>query len=71
VVFPTLKLLYRLPAEERLDTGGLLSALGTGADGTSLLDAFVIESTSRLSQILWRWAPPTWTGELRRGAPTA
>jgi Plasmid pRiA4b ORF-3-like protein len=52
VVFPVLKLLYRLPGEERLDTGGLLSALGTGAGGTSLLDAFVVESTTRLLQIL-------------------
>jgi hypothetical protein len=53
VVFPVLKLLYRLPDEEWLDTGGLLSSLGLGgAPGTSLLDVFVIESTTGLLKIL-------------------
>jgi hypothetical protein len=31
VVFPVLKLLYRLPDEERLDTGSLMSSLGADA----------------------------------------
>jgi Plasmid pRiA4b ORF-3-like protein len=53
VVFPVLKLLYRLPDEEWLDTGGLLSSLGLGGPpDTSLLDVFVIESTTRLLKIL-------------------
>jgi len=53
VVFPVLKLLYRLPSEEWLDTGGLLSSLGlSGPPGTSFLDVFVIESTTRLLKIL-------------------
>ena len=53
VVFPVLKLLYRLPAEEWLDTGGVLSSLGfAGPPDTSLLDVFVIESTTRLVKIL-------------------
>lgn len=54
VVFPVLKLLYRLPGEEWLDTGGLLSSLGAGAggSGTPLLAVFVIESTARLLKIL-------------------
>jgi hypothetical protein len=54
IVFPALKLLYRLPGEEWLDVGTLVSSLGTGASqpDTSLLDAFVIESTTRLLKIL-------------------
>jgi Plasmid pRiA4b ORF-3-like protein len=53
VVFPVLKLLYRLPAEEWLDTGGLLSSLGFARPpDTSLVDVFVIESTTRLLKIL-------------------
>jgi hypothetical protein len=54
VVFPVIKLLYRLPDEEWLGTGGLLSSLGagTGQADTSFLDAFVIESTTRLLKIL-------------------
>jgi hypothetical protein len=53
VVFPTLKLLYRMiPNEEWLDVAALMSSLGAAADGTALLDAFVIESTTRLLKIL-------------------
>jgi len=54
VVFPVLKLLYRLPGEEWLDTGGLLTSLGSGAGqpDTSILDVFVLESTARLLTIL-------------------
>ncbi len=53
VVFPVLKLLYRLHNEEWLDTGGLLSSLGLGGPpDTSFLDVFVIESTTRLVKIL-------------------
>jgi Plasmid pRiA4b ORF-3-like protein len=53
VVFPVLKLLYRLADEEWLDTGGLLSSLGLGGPAdTSFLDVFVIESTARLLKIL-------------------
>jgi hypothetical protein len=54
IVFPVLKLLYRLPGEERLDTGTLMSALGSGAGEAdmSFRDAFVIESTTRLLKIL-------------------
>lgn len=49
-----LALLYRLPDEEWLDTGGLLSSLGSGAGqpDSSLLDVFVIASTARLLTIL-------------------
>jgi hypothetical protein len=71
VVFPVLKLLYRLPDEEWLDTGGLLSSLGLGGPpDTSLLDVFVIESTTRLLKILSTSAQPMWTGEPRGGTPT-
>ena len=52
VVFPTLKLLYRIPNEAWLDAAALMSSLGAGGDGTALLDAFVIESTVRLLKIL-------------------
>ena len=53
VVFPVLKLLYRLPDDEWLDTAGLLSSLGLGgAPHASFLDVFVIESTTRLMKIL-------------------
>jgi hypothetical protein len=54
VVFPVIKLLYRLPDEEWLGVGGLLSSLGagTGRADPSFLDAFVIESTTRLLKIL-------------------
>jgi hypothetical protein len=53
LVFPILKILYRLPDQEWLDTGGLLSSLGLGGPpDTPLLDAFVIESTTRLLKIL-------------------
>jgi hypothetical protein len=53
VVFPVLKLLYRLPDEEWLDADGLLSSLGSGAapPDTSLLDVFVMESTAQLVNI--------------------
>jgi len=34
VVFPVLKLLYRLPGEQWLDTGSLMSSLGADADGS-------------------------------------
>ena len=52
VVFPVLKLLYRLPNEEWLDTGSLMSSVGARSGGTSFLDVFVIESTTRLLKIL-------------------
>jgi Plasmid pRiA4b ORF-3-like protein len=53
VVFPVLKLLYRLPDDEWLDTAGLLSSLGLGGPPhASFLDVFVIESTTRLMKIL-------------------
>jgi hypothetical protein len=53
VVFPVLKLLYRLPNEEWLDSGSLMSSLGLGGQpGTSFLDVFVMESTTRLLKIL-------------------
>jgi hypothetical protein len=56
VVLPVIKILYRCPNEEWLDTGSLMSAFdaGTGAGqlGASLHDAFVIESTTRLLKIL-------------------
>jgi hypothetical protein len=54
IVFPVLRLLYRVPDEDWLDTGGLLSSLGSGAGqpDTSFLDVFVIESTARLLKIL-------------------
>ncbi len=54
VVFPLLKLLYRLPDEEWLDTGCLMSSLGAdaGESGTSIGDVFIIESTARLMRIL-------------------
>ena len=47
------KLLYRLPDEDWLDTGGLLSSLGlSGRPETSILDVFVIETTTQLLKIL-------------------
>jgi hypothetical protein len=54
VVFPVLKLLYRLAGEEWLDTGSLMSSPGAdaGGSGTPLRDVFVIESTARLMNIL-------------------
>ena len=56
IVFPILEILYRLPNEEWLDSGSLMSAFdagdGSGRVGASLLDIFVIESTTRLLQIL-------------------
>jgi hypothetical protein len=52
VVFPVLKVLYRLPNEEWLDTGILMSLVGARSGGTSFLDVFVIESTTRLLKIL-------------------
>ena len=54
VVFPVLKLLYRLPDEEWLDTGSLMSSLGAdaGESGTSIWDVFIIESTARLMKTL-------------------
>jgi hypothetical protein len=54
VVFPVLKLLYRLPDEERLDTGSLMSSLGAdaGGSGAPIGDVFIIESTARLMKIL-------------------
>lgn len=54
VVFPVLKLLYRLPDEERLDTGSLMSSLGAdaGGSGAPIEDVFIIESTARLMKIL-------------------
>src|SRR6266498_103527 len=54
VVFPVLKLLYRLPDEEWLDTGSLMPSLGAdaGESGTSIGDVFIIESTARLMKTL-------------------
>jgi hypothetical protein len=54
IVFPLLKLLYRLPDEEWLDTVRLLSSLGSGAGQPDILfkNAFAIESTARLLTIL-------------------
>ena len=54
VVFPVLKLLYRLPGEEWLDIGSLMSSLGAdgGGSSTPLQDVFVIQSTVRLMNIL-------------------
>ena len=54
VVFPVLKLLYRLPGEQWLGTGSIMSSLGAdvGGSGTSLGEVFIIESTARLMKIL-------------------
>ena len=57
VVFPVLKLVYRLPDGEWLDTGSLIPSPGADADdsgssGTSIRDVFIIESTARLMKIL-------------------
>jgi len=52
VVFPGLKLLYRISNEGWLDVPTLMSSLGAAADGTALRDVFVIESTVRLLKIL-------------------
>jgi len=54
VVFPVLKLLYRLAGEEWLDTGSLMSSLGpdAGGSGTPLREVFLIDSTARLMKIL-------------------
>jgi hypothetical protein len=51
VIFPVLKLLYRLAGEEWLNTGRLMSSLGADAGGsvTSLPEVFLIESTARLN----------------------
>jgi hypothetical protein len=55
-VLPTLKILYRLPNEEWLDTGSLISAFEAGGVAgqvrASFFDVFVIESTTRLLKIL-------------------
>jgi hypothetical protein len=55
-VLPTLKILYRLPNEEWLDSGSLISAFEAGGVaepvGASFFDLFVIESTTRLLKIL-------------------
>jgi hypothetical protein len=54
VVFPVLKLLYRLPDGQWLDTDALMSPRGTdaGESGPSIGDAFIIESAGRLMKIL-------------------
>jgi len=54
VVFPVLKLLYRLPDEQWLDTDALMSRSGTDANesGTSIGEVFIIESVARLMKIL-------------------
>lgn len=53
IVFPVLKLLYRLPDEEWLGIGTLVSSLGSGGlPDAALLDVFVIASTTRLLTIL-------------------
>jgi hypothetical protein len=56
IVFPVLKLLYRLPNEQWLDAVRLMSAFDAGASrgqlGAWLHDAFVFESTMRLLKML-------------------
>jgi hypothetical protein len=52
VVSPTLKLLYRLADGKWLTAAALSSALGAEADGTALLEALIVESTTRLLTIL-------------------
>ena len=53
IVFPVLKLLYRLPEEEWLGIGTLVSSLGSGGQpDAALLDVFVIASTTRLLMLL-------------------
>ena len=54
IVYPVLKLLYRLPDEERLDIGSLMSSLGAdaGGSGVPMGDIIIIESTARLMKIL-------------------
>lgn len=54
VVFAVLKLLCRLPDQEWLDTGSLMSSQGAdaGGAGTSIGDVFIIESTARVMKIL-------------------
>ncbi len=54
LVFPALKLLYRLPGEQWLDVGTLVSAAGADGTepGTSIAELFVIESAARLMNIL-------------------
>jgi hypothetical protein len=56
VVLLVIKILYRLPNEEWLDTARLMSAFdaggGAGQVGASLHDVFVIESTTRLLKII-------------------
>jgi hypothetical protein len=54
VIDTVLKLLYRLPGDDWLDTESLISSPGAGGDGlgTELLDAIVIESMTQLLEIL-------------------
>ena len=54
VVFPVLKLLYRLPDQQWLDTGTLMSSPGAdaGETGMPIGDVFIIESTARLMKAL-------------------
>ena len=56
IVIPALKILYRLPNEEWLDAVSLMSAFnagdGAGQVGTTLHDAFVVESMTRLLKTL-------------------
>ncbi|HEX8007351.1 MAG TPA: hypothetical protein VF482_13070, partial [Trebonia sp.] len=54
VVFPILKLLYRLPDGQWLDADALMSPRGTdaGESGPSIGDVFIIESAARLIKIL-------------------
>jgi hypothetical protein len=70
VVFPVLKLLYRLPGEQWLDTGSLMSLPGADADGsgTSIGDVIVIESAARLMKILSAFGAADVDWEPRSGA---
>lgn len=53
VIFPLIELLYRLPDEQWLDSGTLMSSLGTGSDdATSMAGVFLLESAARLMRIL-------------------
>lgn len=53
-VFPMLKLLYRIPNEEWLDIGTLMSPSGmdAGESGPPIREVFIIESAVRLMKIL-------------------
>ena len=68
IVFPMLKLLYRLADEEWLTAAALSSAFGADADDSALLNAYVVVSTARLLKFLadfgaadaeWGTTPPS------------